>query len=93
MTIPNRIRITSKVSYDIVYADIVDNDDSVRGICYSDKKMIVLWTGLKGAKQIETLIHEVIHAIEFEYKINIPHAVVYALEKAVLKFLKLNGWV
>lgn len=41
----------------------------------------------------ETFIHEVFHAIEFEWKLPIPHKLIYRLEKIVTQIFKWNGWV
>jgi hypothetical protein len=42
---------------------------------------------------MKTLIHEVIHAIEFEWNQPIPHKITYTLEEGIWKILKLNGWI
>jgi hypothetical protein len=89
---PNKVRIKARVHYEIVWTDeFVDAPDN-RGECRFDTKQIVLLRGMADGPTFETLIHELLHAIEFEYEIKMPHASIYALEGAIHAILKYNGW-
>lgn len=89
MKIPNSIRITSRVSYQVVWVEGFELD----GECCSDSRQIRIRMGMSEKLTLETLIHEILHALEFEHKIPIPHKVIHQLEGAVLRVLKLNGWL
>jgi hypothetical protein len=58
-----------------------------------EKRQITILHGMSDTETIKTLIHEVFHAMEFEYQLEIKHKTVHALEEAVLKLLKLNKWI
>ena len=91
MKIPPRIRITPKATYEIVWIDGFVKKDQV-GECRYEEKQIVIKKGISEKEQIDTLIHEFLHAWEFEYKIKISHKAVYQLETAITNFFKINGF-
>ena len=86
------VRITSRVQYEVlVLAGYVNKKDL--GLCDSEKKQILI-SMKDGKREAErTFIHEVFHAIEFEYDLHIPHALIRILEIPIWKILKLNGWI
>jgi hypothetical protein len=88
---PHKVRIKTRISYEIVWVDAFDDTDCL-GECRFEAKQIALLKGRSDAETFETLIHEVLHAIEYEYGVKLPHKSIYALEGAVHKILKLNGW-
>ena len=92
MEFPTKIRITSKISYEIVWVPTFDCPKTV-GECRYESKQIVLRQGESPTNTFKTLLHEVLHAMEFEYKIDIPHKTIYGLEHAIERVLKLNSWV
>ena len=101
LEIPHRIRLKPKVSYEIVYVDRFD-DPCQMGECRrtigknsyeGSVRQIVLRSDLSKRAMLETLIHELLHAIEYEYNLPIPHALIHRLEKPLLKCLILNGWI
>lgn len=91
--IPNRIRIKAKVSYEIVTQDVIKNDPDCLGLCDDKTRHIYLRAVQSDTDRLKTLIHEVIHCWEFEYKIKIPHESTYKLEEAIYKFLTLNKFI
>lgn len=93
MKIPHRIRIKRNVFYEIVFAEVVKNDYSCMGYCDGDNKQIILKIEQSKESMIKTLIHELIHAIEFTYKTPIPHKITEMLENGIYAFLKLNKWI
>lgn len=93
MNIPSRIRIKKKIWYEIVYADVVKNDPECDGYCDGNSRQIILKIDQDNENMIKTLIHEIFHAIQFEYRIPIPHSLISKLENAVYSFLTLNGWI
>jgi len=93
MRVPHKIRITSKISYEILYADVIKDDPTCHGHCCPEKKQIILKNGLSDSNIAKALIHEIIHCAEFETKTPIPHKITYALEEGFYKMLKLNKWI
>lgn len=64
----------------------------VRGLdCYgetdSGEKTIKIKKGLSPRETFSTLIHELLHVIEFEAPVRIKHRTVYKLEKALFNLL------
>lgn len=90
--VPNKVRITHKITYEVAYVPCFD-DPAQYGSCDYDKKLILIKAKLSPRKTLEALLHEIAHALEFEHKIKIPHEVIHKLEKPVSRMLKLNGWI
>lgn len=62
------------------------------GLCDGDDHIIYIVTGLKKVERTATFIHELIHALDFSHKLNIPHSIVYDLDKHVTEFL-FDNWL
>lgn len=58
-------------------------DSRQRGECDSGKKQITVLEGMSKRSTITTLVHEVLHAIEFEGGFPIKHKTIYGLETAL----------
>ncbi|NCY21739.1 hypothetical protein EBX31_07265 [bacterium] len=56
------------------------SDKETLGLCCPGEKEILLKQGMTPRERMSTFIHELLHAIEFEYEIDIPHKLVYQLE-------------
>ena len=91
--IPHSIRIKSKVKYEVVWSDLIQEDNKTLAMCRYEEKQIVIKNGQSETDNWKCFIHEVCHAIEFEYRIPIPHKIIYLLEDAIFKLIKLNGWL
>lgn len=91
--IPSSIRIKSKVRYEIVWTEAIGENDKTLAECRYDSKQIVIKSGQSETENWKCFIHECFHALEFEYRIPIPHKIIYLLEDAVFKLVKLNGWI
>lgn len=54
----------------------------LRGYCDGNegKKLIYLQMGLTTITKVSTLIHEILHALSFEWKIKIAHRLIYRIE-------------
>lgn len=87
--IPKHILVGNE-TYDIVFKKTVDGDDTVFGSCDSGEKEIVIKIGLNPIDRAETLIHEIMHALEFEYNLDIPHALIHKLERPIRKLITDN---
>lgn len=87
----NKIKIKKGVDYEIEISNLPDGD---WGQCLSATKdepgNISIRKGLSQKNTQRTLIHEVIHALDFEYNIDLTEKQVLLLEEAVVKLLHLN---
>lgn len=97
-----KTRIKHNAIYETVWIDqfeLTVDGKKVFGECrFSDDvkpalRQIVLSSDQSDEEALRTYMHEVLHAIEIEYKIKLPHKVIDVLEKAFFRFLKLNGWI
>jgi len=86
------IRITAKVSYNLVWVDEFE-DPKTDGECWFDDKIIAIRVGLSHRTTIEILVHEILHAVQHENKILLSHQTIYALQKPLATLVILNGWV
>lgn len=86
MRIPSHVKIKNRVSYEIVWVDSFKSDTDKEitvGEARPEHKQIALRKGQSEKALMKTLIHELIHCIEFERGIKIPHKTVYQLEGAI----------
>lgn len=60
------------------------------GECDMSNKEIRIRAGLSKRESLKTLIHETLHAYEREYKLKLPHVLVYGLERAIFATLRDN---
>lgn len=63
------------------------------GECDPINQVIYIRLGQSAEQRLTTFIHEVLHAIEAEYKVEIAHDLVNALEKPLARLLIDNGIV
>ena len=50
------------------------------GLCCEANETIYIRQGLGRVETFKTFLHELLHAVEFEHKIEIPHKLIYQLE-------------
>lgn len=93
MKIPSSLRIKKDISYQIVWQDIIRDDETLQGYCEPNERIIYLSTKQSKTSVVKTFIHEAIHAVEFEYDTPIPHKITNMLEEGLYRILKLNGWL
>ncbi|NDC55517.1 MAG: hypothetical protein EBZ69_01655 [Alphaproteobacteria bacterium] len=93
MKIPSKIKIRGRVFYQVVWADCIKDNPDTMGLADANEKTIYLKLGMSESETMKTLIHEMIHAIEFEWNEPIPHRITYTLEEGIWKVLKLNKWI
>lgn len=51
------------------------------------KKVITIKADMSRRETLSTLVHELLHVIEFEAPVKIKHKTIYKLEKAVVELL------
>jgi len=89
---PPKIRIKPRTAYEVIWNSNLGEGEHL-GEMRPISKQLALQTGRPKDETISTFIHEVLHAADIEYKLNLSHKQVYGLEKAVFNILKLNGWL
>lgn len=87
--LPNVIRITNKVSYELLFIDEFP-DGKTFGECRFNTKQIIINKNQSNTEMLKTVIHETIHAIALENDINLTESHVVGLEKGLFRVLKLN---
>ena len=70
---------------------IVHNGIDCDGLCDSEAKTIYIRIKSDHKDMFRVLIHEVLHAIEFENEVDIPHKHIDQLDHGLARFLK-NNW-
>ena len=61
------------------------------GITDSGRKTIKIRAGMSAHETFRTVIHEVLHAIEFTHPVRMKHETVYKLEQALFELILDNG--
>lgn len=90
--IPNHVRITKNVTYEVVWCDEFFKDGDQMGECWYEGKQIKINKNQSATEAFKTFIHEVFHAASFENKsLKLTETQVRALEDAMFRILKLNG--
>lgn len=67
-----------------------DEKGSTLGLFDPNRREILVKVGLSQDETLKTILHEVVHAIEEEYDVNLPHKHVYRLEEALFDFMCAN---
>ena len=95
MKIPNKIKIGSHW-YSVKFADldkIGGNDEP--GISYLLKNKIFINTNnnISRSQQEQTLIHEIIEAINYNYELSLPHQSISILGETIYQVLNDNKFL
>lgn len=91
ITIPTSVRITPKVTYEVLFSDEISSGPDVLGEMRPVEKQIIIKNGQSQTELVKTTIHEIIHAISDENDIGLTETQVRKLENAVYRVLRLNG--
>lgn len=83
--VPKNLVINETV-WDIRFVKVVHGCDEIFGMADDDNKEILIKRGLGRYETLKTLIHEVLHTFEFEYRLKIEHSLIYRLEEPILGF-------
>lgn len=59
----------------------------VLGLTDSESQEVTIKLGLSESDLLETVIHEFLHVLAFSYGIEIPHPLIYLLEKPVANLI------
>lgn len=93
VNIPNLVRITPKISYEVLFTDLISENPDTLGEMRPDVKQIIIKNNQSSTELVKTFIHEVFHAISDEHGIGLTEAQVKGLELGVYRFLRLNGYL
>jgi len=81
-SIPHRIRLKNKVFYEVLYVDDF-KDGKTLGETRFNEKQIVLLKNLSPKIMVSTFFHELLHAISFEYNVDLTETQVLNFENSV----------
>ena len=85
---PKHLKIKDTV-YEVRFPKRMPKKDC-SGFCDSGKRIIYIRQGLSLSETKAVFIHELLHALAYEYNIDISHAAVYGLETALSDLLLTN---
>lgn len=87
---PERLKIGDRY-YRIRFVKSIRRDKRAIGLCDEARAEILIHSGLSDDEKLKTLFHELLHAMEFEYNIKIPHHSIYQYEEAIFDFFCANS--
>lgn len=79
---PKSVRVNGE-TYPIRFVKVVNRSKDTCGLCSPEPRMIYIKKGMTEVETFSTLLHELLHAIEFEYDLSIKHSLIYKLEQAM----------
>lgn len=69
----------------------VDVKGTTLALCDEARAEILIRSDLSADEKLKSLLHELGHAIEFEYEIKISHKAIYQYEEALFDFICANS--
>lgn len=88
---PKQILIRDNIWSIKFVRSIKDQPKDTVGECDPGEHVIRIKLGQSREERFKTLIHELAHAICFEYEIKENHSTIHAIEEPILKLLIDNG--
>lgn len=94
MEIPHKVEIKPGVFYYVAFVNKFDDPDQY-GECTSSEsgvasRTILILKDMTPEEQFDAFAHELLHAIEFEYKLKIPHKLIYSVQAPLAFILRQN---
>lgn len=88
--IPSRIMIARKKWYDVVWSTNLTNyqGKQLYGATSQDPPVITIQTGMSPKLTVITYLHELAHALSFEYDLDLTEKQIQKLEKSFYYLLK-----
>lgn len=80
--IPKQIQITPEVAYRVKWRRNL-LDEGYCGLTFFHDKEIHLAEKMGTTETLETFFHEILHGIAHEYNFDLPHKLIYQLEKGL----------
>lgn len=81
--------VINEEDWRIQFVKVIEKDPTICGMAYPER-IIKIKKGMSRSETMSTFIHELIHACEFEGDFDIPHKLVYRLEKLIVDLLMVN---
>jgi hypothetical protein len=91
--LPNQVRIKPRITYERVFQELIGDDPNTIGYCDSLTRHLYIKLNLSKRLEEETEAHELLHAIADEYGVKIAHSELDKLATAIIKVMRLNGWL
>ena len=85
--IPTQIKIKDQL-FEIVWSTEIINDKHIMGMTRFDPNQIIIKIGQSPKETVHTYIHEVVHAIDYVYDIDLTEEQVLAIESSLSVILK-----
>lgn len=78
--------------YEVRFAQVIPGEPkSTLGLACQETKTIWIKLGQSPRDRFKTLMHEIMHIIEYEYDLKIPHRLIYALEEPLIRLILDNA--
>lgn len=87
----NSVKVNSKVTYEVLFADEIISGPDVLGEMRPNEKQIVIKNGQTDREMQLTFLHEVWHLLSDENNLKLTETQVRGLEKAFYKWLVANN--
>jgi hypothetical protein len=85
--IPNKVQLSKKGEYEIVWVDSFKQDD-VMGETRFDRKQIAIKNKMSAKNTVITYLHEVAHGLSAEHEAQLTENQILALEKGLYYLIK-----
>lgn len=90
---PRQLQIGENL-WDVVFCRRIPGEpETTLGLCDPSEARIYIRMGQSPEERMKTLIHELAHAVAFEWNVREDHAVIHKLEEPLLRLLIDNGVV
>ena len=89
---PREIQV-GEALWEVRFVRQLEESDPARitwGLCDPSDQIIYIRLGQSQGERLKTFLHELLHAIEYEYKITMPHRLIHKLEDPLARFLMDN---
>jgi hypothetical protein len=86
--IPNKVQVTSKIFYEILWSPKIHKAEDACGLMRPDTKQIIIEQGHPPKLTTVIYLHEVLHAFSEEYDLKLTENQILKMEKALYYALK-----
>jgi hypothetical protein len=78
--------------YELRFVRSIPEAQNAVGLCDEGAQVIKIAYGQSPRERFRTFLHELLHAVDFEYKLRLPHRLIYRLEGPLADALLNLGW-
>lgn len=72
---------------------VIDKQPFLDGLACEERQTLFIRSTLSDHEKLRTFLHEILHALEMEYGIEMPHDLIYQLEGPLADLLSHNCWI